>query len=125
MNLDDSVSRQVGQNDVFTVLLDKMGDVFGIGTSDTGFNQVVDGSFIGTVAIAEYLPAVRLESDELHRQDSQLIGTGETQERPRRDPGETQEGILDPTIMVGAREMLTDLDLAGLADVCWQVVPES
>ena len=88
MHLDDSVSRQVGQNDVFTVLLDKMGDVFGIGTSDTGFNQVVDGSFIGTVAIAEYLPAVRLESDELHRQDSQLIGTGETQERPRRDPGE-------------------------------------
>lgn len=109
-------SPQAGENDLFTVLLHESGYVFGIGTADSWFNQVVAGSFTGPMATAEYLTAVPLESDESQWQDGinrQRLGTGTI-----------QEVLFDPTVMVGSQKMLTDLDLAGLDDFGWQVVPE-
>jgi len=37
--------------------------------------------------------------------------------------GVAQETLMDPTTVRGLRELMTELDLAGLADIGWQVTP--
>lgn len=38
--------------------------------------------------------------------------------------GVTQEALMDPRHPRGTQQLPTELDLAGLQDICWQVVSE-
>lgn len=109
----------VGQNDFYSVALHELGHLLGIGTAPS-FMHDVNGShqFTGANAVASYGGNVPLESDDGHFQEgttSVLPGTATS-----------QEVALDPTITVGTRKEMTELDLATLKDIGWQVasVPE-
>jgi len=106
-----------GQNDFYSVALHELGHVLGFGTADS-WNALVSGNTF-TGANAEALngsTAVALSTDLSHWAQgttSDIFGTNTAQETD-----------MDPSLTVGTRKYFTDLDMAGLQDVGWNVVPE-
>ncbi|AMK77742.1 MULTISPECIES: matrixin family metalloprotease [Methylomonas] len=98
-------------NDFYSVALHELGHLLGLGSSDSWMNKASGTSFTGTNAVAAYGGNVPLEGDKVHWFD----GTKSTVN------GVEQESAMDPTIHVGTRKVFTQLDLAALKDVGWQV----
>ncbi len=97
-------------NDFYSVALHELGHLLGIGTSSSWGNQISNGTFTGQNAVAEYGSNVP------------LANTGHWQEGIASTvDGQNQEAAMDPTLLAGTRKVFTDLDLAGLKDVGWQV----
>ena len=106
-----------GQNDFYSVALHEIGHVLGIGTADSWFTYVAGGTFTGPNATAANGGSVALSSGNSHWLNgtlSTVIGTTTS-----------QEAAMDPTLTTGTRKFLTTLDVAGLHDVGWTVVPEA
>lgn len=100
-----------GMADFYSVAVHELAHVLGFGTADS-FVNYVDGSFYGPASTAVYGGAVPL-NDEAHW----LNGTQSLVN------GVMQEAAMDPTITLGQRKYFTDLDLAAMQDIGWQVTP--
>ncbi len=113
-----------GENDFLSVALHELTHLlgFGIPIVDSWQNLVDAASascatgteFLGANAIAENAGTLCLETDGGHWEEGTQSVAGPS----------PQEAALDPTLTVGTRKLLTDLDLAGLQDMGWVVVPE-
>jgi Matrixin len=109
-----------GQNDFLSVAVHELGHLLGLGTSQAWQAQATSGAnpvFTGPNAAAAFGGNVPLQGDRGHWREgtqSRIAGTNLL-----------QEVALDPTITVGTRKLLTDLDFAALSDIGWQVRPLS
>jgi hypothetical protein len=97
-----------GSSDFYSVALHELGHLLGIGTADSWENFAVTGEFTGPASKAANGNAnVDLDPDLSHWLD-----------------GTTSNGLeaaMDPIITQGTRKHFTELDLAGLKDVGWEV----
>ena len=97
-----------GQLDFFTVVEHEIGHVLGIGQAPSWFAQVHDGDFFGpaTKSLEGNIP-VPLDAGHIH------WATGTS--------WNNQVAIMSGPAIPGVRRYLTGLDLAGLADIGWQI----
>ena len=112
---DDDVStlEAFSGNDFYSVALHELGHLLGIGTADSWDNLINgSGEFTGAASTAVYGGNVPLASTG-HWADgvSGLVD------------GASQEAAMTPSITTGTRKVFTDLDVAGLQDVGWEVSP--
>ena len=97
-------------NDFFSVALHEIGHMLGIGTSDSWNNLIAGSDFTGAASTSIFGGNVPL-SDPGHWADgtSGLVN------------GVAKETAMDPSILQGTRKVFTDLDLAALSDVGWEL----
>ena len=107
-----------GKNDFYSVALHEMLHAIGYGVSDTWESNVSSTSWLGpnAVALNNGSGANLLSSDSAHLR-SGLVS-------PRLTDGVLQEVVMDPTLTVGSRKLLTQMDFAILRDLGYTTVPE-
>lgn len=113
-NFDHTTSPSSGEDDLYSVILHELGHVLGIGTADSWDNLLAAGPvFTGSDSVAEYGGNVPVDGGLGHWADgtSSDVYSG----------GAAQETAMDPVITVGTRKLFTDLDVAALSDVGWEV----
>jgi hypothetical protein len=104
------------QSDFLSVAFHELTHVLGLGTADSWTNLAQTSNFLGTNATAVYGSNPPLSSDRAHWADgttSFVFGTTTS-----------QAALMDPALLAGTRTLPTTLDMAGLQDVGWMVVPE-
>ena len=116
-HFDHTTDPGAGQNDLFSVLLHEIGHVLGYGTAYSWDNLVNAGNaFTGAASVAEFGGTVPLQEGGNHW----AAGTTSTIYKTSTP----QEAAMDPAIVVGTRKVFTDLDVAGLDDVGWEIASE-
>jgi hypothetical protein len=106
----DSGPSSGSQNDFFSTCLHELAHVLGYGSSASWQAQIVSTTFTGDAAEAIYGGPVPLAGSSHWGFDIQgLCG------------GVQQEVAMDPSLTTGTRKRLTDLDIAGLLDIGWQL----
>jgi len=115
---DTSLGGNGTDHHLYTTLLHEFGHIVGLGTSDAWNNYAGGGGFTGPNAVAEFGGNVPLNGG----QDHWAAGTT-SEEYPN---GASQEALLDPDIAAGDTKELTDVDVAALQDIGWEIaqVPE-
>ncbi len=112
-----------GTHDFLSVALHEFGHVFGIGVADTWVNDVFAATFTGAASVASFGGNVPLSGDLSHwANGTQSTVVAGTESFIGTRAGTTQETSLDPTINIGTRKLITELDLAALDDIGWDVV---
>ncbi|AOS43241.1 hypothetical protein Verru16b_00284 [Lacunisphaera limnophila] len=111
-----------GQSDFFSVAVHELMHLVGVGTNAT-WDSLISGTsptstFTGAASVAENGGVILLDPGEGHWVNgtmSTIAGTATP-----------QETLMDPSIVIGTRKYLTDLDLAALQDLGYTVtaVPE-
>ncbi len=118
-NLDHTIAPSAGENDLYSLILHELGHVFGYGTApsfDNLINTTPDpDTFTGTESVAEHGGEVDIDADGVHWAEA----TGSTV----YNGGPAQESAYDPSLTVGTRKELTDLDVAALDDFGWEIAP--
>lgn len=104
-----------GRPDFLTTATHEIGHILGIGEADSWWAQVDPdaGVFLGPRSVAAHGGPVPLGP----------YGAHWAQGIQGRIGGSLQETLMDPSTPAGERQLLTDLDYAGLADVGWEVAP--
>jgi hypothetical protein len=110
---DGSPGVTITANDFYSVALHELAHVLGFGTSDAWRAQVSNGAFTGSASAAVHGADVPLFGDEVHWEEG-LEGMV---------MGFTQEAAMDPNLTFGTRKLMTDIDLAALDDIGWDVTP--
>lgn len=116
-NDDHTASPSGGQADLYSVLLHELGHVLGYGTSTSWDTNVALGSpsvFSGSLSSLSHGGSINLHTDDGHWAIGTMSSVG----------GMAQEAAMDPNITLGTRKHFTDLDVAGLGDLGWTIVPE-
>ena len=108
---DVSTSGDVVNNDFFSVALHEIGHLLGIGTADSWNNLISGSDFTGAASTGIFAGNVPLDSGLGHWADGT---TGLVN-------GISQDAAMSPSILVGSRKVFTDLDVAALTDVGWEV----
>ncbi len=99
---------------LYSVLLHELSHVLGVGEAASWNTQVSAGQFTGTNAVTANGGNVTLDPVNGHWVDgttSTIFGTGTS-----------QETALDPTLAVDTVKLMTDLDIAALQDIGWDIV---
>jgi hypothetical protein len=113
-----------GENDLYSVAVHEMLHGIGFGVGQTWNEHVSNWNWDGEAVIALLGSGTNVLSGDRDHIAEGLTGT------PLVDGvwkvGVSQEALMDPTIVLGTRKYITDLDLAFLRDMGWetQVVPE-
>lgn len=107
-----------GKNDFYSVALHEMLHALGMGTADSWDNLVTGNDWGGANAIAldPGLGINLIDGDGSHIRDA-FMSTSIYD-------ASAQEAVMDPTITVGTRKRLTQMDLAMMRDIGWLTVPE-
>jgi len=111
------------ENDLYSVALHEMAHAAaGFGIGDTWVDHVSGSNWTG-LHVSNLLGSGvgALSSDQAHIREGL---TGFPLINGVFDHNAQQEALLDPTLTRGTRKYLTDLDLAFLQDMGWEVVPE-
>ena len=112
------------EHDFLSVALHEIGHILGIGTADS-WDDMINGSneFTGVESVAVYVPPgnIALQGGGAHWANgiSSFIAAGP--ESYITNPGGAQETAMAPSLTGISRKLFTDLDLAGLTDIGWQV----
>jgi hypothetical protein len=107
---DVSTDADVVNNDFYSVALHELGHLLGLGTANSWSSMISNGEFTGAESMSVFGGAVPL-SGSGHWADGTLSLVD----------GVSQEAAMDPSILFGTRKVFTDLDVAGLKDVGWEV----
>ena len=105
-----------GQSDFYSVALHELAHILGYGNAYSWGNLISGGNFMGNASVAAFGGLVPLDSAGNHWADgltSTVYGTSVM-----------QEAAMTPALLVGTRKHFTTLDMAGLQDIGWQVIPE-
>ncbi len=118
-NYDYANTSFAGKNDFYSVALHEMIHSLGFGGSDSWDNEHSGTTWLGAKAVALNGGSGTglLESDEAH-----IVSSYSS---TRLDTGAVQEAVMDPSLIQGTRKYLTQMDLAMLNDMGYQVVPEA
>ncbi len=104
--------------DFYSVALHEIGHVLGIGTADSWNNKIVNGQFTGAASVAANGGnTIATTADGGHwaaGTQSVIAGTNTP-----------QETAMDPTITLNTRKRFTELDVAGLQDIGWEIQADS
>ncbi|OQW73806.1 MAG: hypothetical protein BVN35_11485 [Proteobacteria bacterium ST_bin11] len=110
---DPTTSEPISGFDFYSVALHELGHVLGIGTANSWSRWLQGGAFTGLESkLANGGNNILLSSDGGHWQAGQMStinGQGNV------------EAAMTPTIAAGVRKNFTDLDLAALKDIGWEV----
>jgi hypothetical protein len=108
---DTSSTETFAGNDFYSVALHELGHLFGLGTADSWFNLInTNLEFTGVAAAAEFGGLIPLANTG--HWESGITSTVN---------GMLQEAAMDPDLTVGTRKVFTDLDVAALTDVGWEI----
>ncbi len=101
----------------YSVLIHEIGHILGYGTAASWTDQI-NGSneFTGSASVASFGGDIPLQTGGGHW----LNGTTSTV----YGGSTSQEAAMDPSITIGTRKEFTDLDVAGLQDIGWEIIPE-
>ncbi len=113
------------ENDLYSTILHEMGHILGLGTAPSWSNKVnlspTPDTWTGVNAVTAYggEPPLDAASSNAHWDEgvSSTVFGG----------GLSQEAALDPTLTTEDRKLVTDLDVAALDDIGWDIaypVPE-
>ncbi len=111
---DTSTDESFAGTDFYSVAIHEMGHILGYGTSDSWYYDVSGGYFYGADSMAVNGGPVELYDYDAHWDDytySTIGGAG------------SFEAAMGPYIASGDRQRFTDLDVAGLSDIGWDVIP--
>ncbi|MEQ8659882.1 MAG: hypothetical protein RLW62_03620 [Gammaproteobacteria bacterium] len=109
--------------DFLSVALHELAHVFGYGTADSWDNQVSGTTFLGAFSTAVNGGAnPSLQVGGSHWVNGLASVVADYDLPYIANPGATQEAALDPTLLLGSRKVMTAIDLAGLADIGWEIV---
>lgn len=121
-HLDYSTPPDPGTNDFYSVALHELTHALGFGTGATWVSNVSGTNWLGSnVASLLGNGTNVLSADQAHIA-SGLTGTPFV--NGAFQIGTFQQPAMSPSITVGTRKYLTNLDLAFLADMGWSVIPE-
>lgn len=101
-----------GHPDFLTTAAHEIGHILGYGTADSWFDQIDNnGFFTGENSVASYGGLVPVDQFGSHWAEgvSSVVD------------GVMQETMMDPSTTAGIRQLPTDLDIAGFADIGWEV----
>lgn len=114
---DHTAPVQAGKNDFYSVALHELMHSIGFGSSRT-WDQLHSGTnWTGSNVITLAGTGTNmLSGDQVHIAESFISN--------RLSDGVAQEAAMDPSITVGTRKYLTQLDLAFLRDIGYQTIPE-
>ena len=106
-----------GKNDFYSVALHEMTHALGFGTSDTWDALRNGDNWLGPEAVAlNGNTGVNLLTGGSHIASSKMS--------PRLSDGVMQEVVMDPSLTIGTRKYLTQLDVAFLHDLGYAPLPE-
>jgi hypothetical protein len=119
-HFDPATAPSAGTSDFFTTAVHELAHLLGIGNASSWDALVTDDGdpstpllFHGPASVAAYGGPVPLDPNGGHWAEAVASFVN----------GVPQETLMDPTTARGIRELLTDLDLVGLADIGWEVTP--
>ena len=118
-NFDVNAGPASGENDGLSVLLHEFGHVLGFGTAASFFNMTINGNtqFAGATT-----GIVDLHSDSAHWENGTMSTVaGGSESYIGALAGMAQDTAMDPSIQTGTRKLFTDLDLAALDDIGWDI----
>ena len=110
-----------GENDFLSVAIHEIAHVMGFGLTSTNSNTSWEtftqtGEFTGVNSVTVNGGNVSIVSGHWDfNVQGTVINSGTSKD------GMMQEAALDPSLLVGSRKFLTDLDYAGLDDIGWEV----
>lgn len=116
-HFDHTIPVAPGKSDFYTVALHEMLHTLGFGGS-VSWNANVTGSNWSGANVTALMGS---GSGVVDPGGAHVAGGILT---PRLSDGVLQEAVMSPTLTVGTRKTLTQLDLAFLRDINWQTIPE-
>jgi len=123
-HFDHTTAVAAGKSDLYSVAIHEMAHAIGFGTSESWDGDVSGTVWTGAEANGLYGGSVPLSVDLAHIDEGITGTTVAPSSGVLASGGVTQEALMDPTLTVGARKILTDLDLAMLEDIGWSAIPE-
>jgi Ca2+-binding RTX toxin-like protein len=105
----DTAGLDSNESDFLSVALHELTHLFGFGAAASWENQVTGGEFTGAASVAEYDLSGNPPVD------------GEMAHWMEGITDDNEEVAMDPTLLVGTRKQLTELDFAALEDIGWEV----